>query len=235
MKNSCFFILVILLAGCNINPSSNEASIDQKAGMASWFKSLVSSKPKEVGPLEYMEYVNEENNGLYKKKVVGNYQYSVQYKPLDYEALRNLSLETLNASNMDSMRHLISDMQYFTFSIANVNGGNDFIKSTTNNYGEYQQLLNYLSNDIYKDFLLVSGEDTLSCLMHHFERTFSISPDAKIVLAFGLPKGKKSNDFEDKTFVFTDRIFKTGIIKMKISAEAIKNCPSITFSSDETI
>lgn len=232
MKHLLIISSCLLLIGCSTSPLPGQEQ-SQPAKAMQWIGSIFSSEPKKLGPHEYVQYVENIEKGLKTEKTISDFSYMLQYKPLEYEALRNLDKDRMSSKELDSMKNLLSDMQYFTFSIRDNKGRNDFLASNTADYREYQETLNYLSNEIYKDISLVDGNDTLPCLMHHWERTFGVSPDVKMVLAFKSKKGSKGAS--DKTLIYTDLLLTTGIVKLKISGENINRCPQLTFSSHEDI
>jgi len=75
---------------------------------------------------------------------------------------------------------------------------------------DYQEGVKYMSFNIEKDFYVVTSKDTIACSGVTFERNFKVAPYHKVLLFF---TGISPN--ENIQLIYTDRLFKKGIIKFK--------------------
>jgi len=180
--------------------------------------SLISTP---ISPVAYIQWVENPDNGLNLHKEVGAFQFQLQYKPHEYLAIRALRKTEIEAAILQAKVSEMEDLQYFTFQLGKQDGS-DVLKSNIGQSGDYSKNIEYLSFGLQKDLKLVEERDTLPCVLHHFERSYGITPAAKIVLAF-----PATSTIKNKTFIYEDSHFGIGTIKMTISEQALANIPKI--------
>ncbi|MBL4756018.1 MAG: hypothetical protein JKY52_20795 [Flavobacteriales bacterium] len=180
----------------------------------------------------YETWVESEENGLRKSKPVGNYQYSIQYRPWSYIAKRELRDESYDETKMKKKIHEMDELQYFSLRIALRKDEGDVLRSGLYGEGEYEERIAYLNGHINKDIFLLDGGDTLSCVLHHFERNFGIAPYLNVSLGFEITADEKEailNEvpfaYSDKSLVFEDKLFGTGMVRLTIRGEDLANIP----------
>lgn len=177
-----------------------------------------------LGTAEFINWVENPENGLVVEKKMNDLIFSVQYKPLAYEVLlqeKQVLSETDLKLEMDS----ISDMQYFTFRIAAANGS-DVQKYRSNGEQDYYARLEYFALQMQNDIVLVEGADTLPCLLYHYERTYGIDPRATFVMGFSDKKKSAYN----KTLMFNDRAFGSGPVLLTIESSNLQMIPQLNLS-----
>lgn len=173
-------------------------------------------------PVELVNWVENPINGLQVSKEVAGFKYRLQYKPLPYLAVKELKSLQVAQTDIDKRVKAMQDMQYFTLQLGTTEG-KDILKTNIEESGDYSKNIEYLSFDIQKDLKLVEQGDTLPCLIHHFERSYGITPFANIVLAFK----NITESVADKTLVFDDQHFGGGIIKLTVKGNDLKNLPKL--------
>jgi hypothetical protein len=176
----------------------------------------------EMLPAEYVQWVEDEQNGLKAAKTIGDYTFELQYKPDEYVVLRENSVAMPSAQEMRSETASIADMQYFTFRISS-DSGNDLLNDEPESASEYSSRLVYFSSLMQQDISLVENGDTLPCMLFHFERTFGV--DTRSTFLLGFPKSKDMST--EKTFIYDDQELRTGTIILNIAGESIQNIPSL--------
>lgn len=183
----------------------------------------------DLSPVDYVNWIEDESNGVTVRKEIGDYFFAIQYKPLDYLAVKNLRKVAVTEEEISKEKEELKDLQYYTLQIGLNKGGADVLKANLSEGIEYSQRIEYLSFQMQQDLSLVEGGDTLACLLHHFERTYGISPYVNIVLAFERKKEEQIPpvEDEDKTLVFNDQIFDLGRVKLTISGDNLKNIPQL--------
>ena len=184
----------------------------------------VSCGPKKtLSPEKYVKWCDNPDNGLVVKKDLGQFSFTLCYTPPEYLAVKELGKRVeLNSTILDSAVKEYSDLQYFTFRMGSVNEG-DFLKQEITTEQDYFDRIHYYNSQVNKDIFLVDGNDTLKCVMHHFERTYSVAPYDNLLLAFEKGKGNGS-----KKMIYNDHILGTGPVIITISQEAINNIPHIS-------
>jgi hypothetical protein len=175
-----------------------------------------------------MAWVKSEENGLRVAKQIGNCNFTLQYKPCEYEALLHHKKEIITEADLDKATTALKDLQYFMLVIRNADG-KEIMEEGSREMVEYGSKLNYMISDMQMDFSLVDGNDTLPCAFYHYERNFGISPENNILLGFEIP-ASSSNDVHDKTIIYDDKLLGNGIVMLTIKSEDIQQIPALKFT-----
>lgn len=183
------------------------------------------SERKELPPMEYVAWIENAENGLKVTKKVDDIVFTLQYKPHDYLVLKESKKVSPAPEDIIKGKKEIEDMQYFTFQVGNEAGTADGLTAGINDDSERYGRIEYFTSAIQKDFKLVEGTDTLPCLLHHFERTFGLTPYTTFVLGF---ENRKRSEATDKVFIYEDKILQTGTIKILIPASSLNKIPQLT-------
>jgi hypothetical protein len=178
-------------------------------------------------PVEYVQWIENTDNGLLVKKVLNKYTFELQYKSLDYVVLKDNFGKIFTGKEIKESESEIEDMQYFTFRISDEKGG-DLLRDDITAVDQFSSRLAYFSNGMQKDMKLIENDDTLSCLLFHFERTYGVDPRSTFVLGFPLGKkdGKGGAPAEaDKVFLFDDHELGVGSVYITVTASKINEVP----------
>jgi hypothetical protein len=189
---------------------------------------VVSCSVQNMGPREYMQWVKSEQNGLRISKEISDYKFTLQYKPVEFEALLHLGDKPVAKPQFDSLTATIKDVQFFTFCI-NTPDKKDPARAISLNEADYNQRLNYLMFEMQNDFYLVDGKDTLPCLFYHYERNFDVSPDNNILLGF--ERDTLQKEIGDKTLIYDDKILETGPVILTVKSQDIKSVPTLKLNN----
>jgi hypothetical protein len=215
-------VLIILSCkkeGTSLNMTESESTSEFRSG-SNYSKKM----PESMRAEELIVFVEDEANPFSAKKKIGDIAYSVQYKPHDYIiALENIS-KPLSAKNIESRRSEIKDMDYFTLRIKSDDFKGEMLRYRIQDGDEYYSRLQYYMSAMQKDVYLKCGKDSLPCLLYHFERTFGIAPDLVFSLGFERSATKAP---DDRVFVFEDRIFGGGTIKINFNKEIFSDYPKL--------
>jgi hypothetical protein len=221
MKSGLYFIsIVLLLTGCASGEGSTKSDRKKSGGFFSQLFS--SSNEKELSAAAYINYVEDPGNGLLKEKEIDDIKFSLQYEPYEYLCIKELGHDSVKKEELQAAIKEREDMDYFVLKIQAKNNNQELLKYKLSDEKQYQERVDYFSFRMQDDIKLIEGKDSLFCRMFHFERIFGVAPYAKFVLGF-----EKSKRDEDKLFVFEDRVFKSGTIKLIITKEDITNIPSL--------
>lgn len=181
-------------------------------------------KEREVLSLDtadYITWIENPDNGLVVNKDMNGLVFSLQYKPYEYEVMLQ-EKRALQGDEMHAIIDSISDMQYYTFRIA-TESGTDVQRYLAHDDQEYYARLEYFSLQMQNDIALIDGNDTLPCLMFHYERTYGIDPRATFVMAFNA----KQKSTDSKTLLFTDRVFGSGPVLLTIESSSLQQIPQL--------
>lgn len=194
---------------------------------------LISCDKKHVEAFEFVQWVNNEENGLSVTKEIGMYNFIVQYRPIEYMVMIEQRTENLDIKAFDKEKEEFVGLQYYQFKIALKEGAGDILKQISNNTSEYSNIVQYLSSAMQNDIVLMDGEQEFKCVLYHFERNYGVAPYLSFLLAFELPANEivgskqKDREYNDKILIYEDHIFHSGIIKLVIKGSAIEQAPKI--------
>jgi len=215
---ACF----ILLASCNKEAVRNELALENFENPVISSEEGFAEIPSELSSVDLIEFVEDRNNPYTSEKKIGDISYRLQYKPVDYIiALENMDkgvTETEKNARIDE----IKDLDYFTLRISADNFNQELLKYKLESEEEYYSRLQYFMDEMQKDIYIKCGNDSLPCVLYHFERTFGIAPYASFSLGF-----EKSANKNDRVFVFEDRIFGGGKIKIQLPARIFSEYPEL--------
>lgn len=182
---------------------------------------------KSMEPRDYVNYVNNKENGLKKIVPVDGFEFSMQYKPYDYIILLENKGEKANG-NIDERKQTLKGTAWFNISIKRQDNSVSPLRFGISSLEEYNTRLNYYLNEAKKDIWLLYGTDTIRPVSYLFENNYNLAPQETIVVGFYLPKGQ-DHPQEDMQLAFNDQVFKNGIIKAKYTRKAINDIPNLKY------
>lgn len=203
-----------------------------------WQKKMPSSslnqesEPLELSVEKYISWVEDEENGLKVNKTIGNFTYSILYKPMAYEALLRLRGETITDSSYKSALKMMDSLQFITLRIKAGNGTKELLKTNLGSSDDYYSRIEYCSFQMQNDITLIEGDDTIPCSLFHFERIYDIAPEAVFVMSF--PRSRFAIDGQHKTDMilsFEDRLFDNGKINLGIQRSTFQNIPIVKINN----
>lgn len=147
MRNACIF-LILILCGCS-----------------------------KVTPQEFVDYVNNPENGFVKEQKSDRYSFKIQYLPPDYIALQFLlpGIET----DFEKVKDQADSTLNFKLTICSEDSVPTDIKSEA-----YKQKVHFLNTDFIQSCVLITDKDTLLPIIHHYETNPNIKPCENVMFAF---------------------------------------------------
>lgn len=221
-----FFAIIIF--GCRSSNQEKTLSLaSMNAGIIPSLMASIKGTNKTLKASDYIQWIEDKDNGLIDSRDFDDLNYYVQYKPVDYVTLKTLGPNGLNKNIYGETKKEYEGMQYFTLTLSNRLSQGDLLKYDVTGGEEYQHRVSYFAFDAQNDIKLIQGTDTLYCKLYHFERTYNIGPFVNLLIGFDLPS--KKNQSSDKLLTFHDRAFGNGIIKLKIKSENVEQIPDLIF------
>jgi len=218
MKPLSYVIIILCISSCT--RSSFDASGNSDVTNNTVKQNMTSTK---LSPGQYVQWVEAKENGLRKEKVIDDIIYSGQYKPCNYVICEEERTNSLADSTLKKKTGELNGMQYYNLRIEIKDGHGELLKYGIASADEYKERLNYFAFGMQNDVKLVEGNDTVPCLLFHYERTYDVVPYGTFLLAFPLPK----NAATDRTLIFFDHGFNKGIIKLFYRGVDINNQPQL--------
>ncbi len=178
-----------------------------------------------LSPLQFVQWVDSEKNGLLVKKEIGDYEFSLQYRPEEYIVLMEEKNEQISREKINMRKKRLEGLEYYTLRIGSKRN-TDVLKTGVGSEQGYYDRLGYFIADMENDISLIEGNDTLACSLYHFERNYGMTPRCTFLLGFEKSKEKK-NGSSDRTLLFADRALGTGPVYLKIKQSDITNIPEL--------
>lgn len=188
---------------------------------------LFSCGKKQLSPSEMVKWTEDPGNQLVHKKTFNGIEYSLQYLPAGYLALREQA--TVSSVNKKQFVTRLGELeQYHHFQLRlRVPGVNtDPLLYGISDQQEYTQ------RDMFYGFAFkehikkvntgAAGKDTVNCQLYQFVQHHGLAPYADIVFAFS--KEEKEEQFQ---VVFDDPVFNNGFMKYTFTAEEINHLPEV--------
>lgn len=186
--------------------------------------SLLGCGREDLRPSDYVQWVNNPENGLLKKKIIPPLTVEVLYKPLAYIVANEERSNAIPKEVYEQRVKELGSLQYYTLKLGIIDENLDVTNYEVTNNAEQQERLNYLSFAMQKDIKLIDGKDTLPCKLFHFERSYDLSSARTFVLAFDQ---LETNQNQSKTLVLDLPYFKTGPIKLNYKTADLEAIPSL--------
>jgi hypothetical protein len=173
---------------------------------------------------DYVRWVQDPANGLRVNKQIGDIEYSLQYKPLDFVILQSNG-KVFTKSQAAILKKDFEGMEYFTFRLRSLSQ-NNALEETSDSPGDENGRLGHFINNVQDDFTLVAGSDTIPCSLCQYERDYGITPYQTFSIGFN----KQANSYKGNfTLIYSDQVMGTGPVSITIDASAIENIPHLQY------
>ncbi|MGQ0829856.1 MAG: hypothetical protein ACT4ON_15825 [Bacteroidota bacterium] len=219
---SLWLLPLMFVCACNAI-KTEEKSILQSAEIENGF--IAAKNAPVMEGQDYVAWVQDMENGFKKEKTIDDLTFSVQYKPYEYIVFMEEKKDELPDTLVKRKMEQINDMQYYNLKITLNESAGELLKYKLTSQQQYQQRVSYFSFDMQNDVQLVNGNDTLPCILYHFERAYDIAPSGTFVLGF--PLSKNESQEEEKTLLVYDRTFHKGLIKFTFRKKELRNLPKL--------
>ncbi|MBC7412326.1 MAG: hypothetical protein H7331_07720 [Bacteroidia bacterium] len=223
------YISVVFLATSLIACKRGNISEAGQAGSFLFNKNnetrLVNNINTQLSPSEYVQWIQNSENGLKKEKKIDEISFSLQHKPTDYVICQEEQTNTISPQVLKSKRAELNDMEYYDFKIILANGEGELLKHNLESNDQYDKRVKYFAFEMQKDIAIVQNNDTIPCALFHFERAYDVSPFSTFLLGFA--KQKNDTKYNEKTFIYHDKVFKKGIIKFTYTHNELHNIPQL--------
>lgn len=171
----------------------------------------------DLSKTDYINWVQDYENKLHAHKKVGDYFFDLQYQPPEYlQLLRQNSSEATDKSTSSTVA---DDLQYYKLEIGMSDGATDFVNYGIERIADKQKKIYYLSYTFQNDIYLKEAEETLPCVLFHFERSIDLKSSRTFVLAFE----NKFKGNQQAQLIIDSPLFGGVPIKIKVSKMNIPN------------
>jgi hypothetical protein len=181
---------------------------------------LYSCSEVKLKPSEYIDWVNNKENGLILEKTIGEIKYELQYQPADY-IIASRGNETID---YDTLKSELQHNQNYCLRISNAKGNTNVMHNVVANQNEYLSLDYFLSYEFQNNIHLISAEDTIRCGNYHFVNTRGMTPYVEMLFSFPMEENKK-----ERTIYIFDNAFGSGPVQFTFSSNTVSNIPTLIF------
>lgn len=188
------------------------------------FWGLYSCGKSTLVASDYVSWVNDPTNGLLKHKMITPLEVELLYKPIPYIIANEQRTNEINKEAYEARFKKLEGLQYYTLKLSIVGQEQDVTNFQVMDQTQQQDRLAYLSFAMQEDIKLVEGNDTLPCVLYHFERSYDVTAFRTFVLAF---EQRATHKEEDKTLVLDLAYFKTGPIKINYNRSDLSQIPNL--------
>lgn len=179
----------------------------------------------ELSPLEYVKWIENPSNGLVLEKEQNELIFKLQYKPIEYVVASQERKIELPESVFAKAKSQMDGLQYFTLRLRSGNEEQPLLDKDRMTLEEYDQRVNYFSFGMQNDLVLFDGQDSLRCLLYHFERAYNLTDENTFLLGFDLPSNQEA--INSKKLIYKDQFLGVGQIELTIDKANLSNIPQI--------
>ncbi len=174
-----------------------------------------SNVPDELTLNEYIEYINNPENGLILSQEIDDMRFTCSFQPpvLINALMKKRGLQRVGVSSDLSFKVKIEMMD-----------NSDVIKKDVSQSGQYFYRLQYFNTDMSKDFKILSKNDSLSCKLLNYEYFEGITP--YLIVNISMPKPNDKNN-ESIILFYNDKLWDKGLMKFTFNQEILSTLPRI--------
>ncbi len=182
------------------------------------------TRPDELSPTEYARFIEDKSNNLRKEVKVQGLKYIVQYKPIEFVALKEMN-SLLDTSIYKNRISELSGTVWFNIYIQSEESNNNPLKDNVSGLNEYNNRLEYFLKRAASNFNLYYGEQgSMNTVAYHFENNYGLTPMDVIVVGFKIPDSRPNDDI---ILEYNDMLFDNGPIKVKFTKKQLSEIPEI--------
>jgi hypothetical protein len=190
---------------------------------------LSSCGRSSLNPVEYVQYVQDEKNGLSIQENINGIKFGLQYQPTDYLVFSEAGSFDIPSETFKQEYDRFKGLEHYNFHIDRKKLDSLFTSQKANSTRSSQPTSQYSSSKteyidfgIKKDIKLIEDNDTLACSICECESDGGIHPYYSFIIGF--PKKVFSGD---RAFLFNGNLIHAGEVKLLVSGSSIKNIPSV--------
>ena len=150
---------------------------------------------RPLGPVDYIGWVEDRDNGLKQSHSTPNALYVLQYEPPAYKALKTLSPSEVTRSRLRAEQEKYQEMHYFMLKV-----------KPHNKPADNRKISKYLAYTLKDKLQFIRGQDTLDrTVMYHLESSAGVRPFYRILLAYPRKTGRDNLELIIRKNLLDDR------------------------------
>lgn len=176
-------------------------------------------------PAEYFAWFGQEENGFIKTRSINGIEYTVHFRPVELQILRELDQTSLTVSPafLDSLKASYGKSLNFILEIGLADGDGKVLANAAHIHENPLQVLQELSFSMQEQVELEVGENTYVPSLFHFERGYELGKKERFLFSFPVPEKDM-----DKPFIFRyeDKFFGGSLLNFSFDVTD-KNIPPL--------
>lgn len=183
-------------------------------------------RPDQLSPDAYIRYVEEQGNQLSTTIKSGIWSYTIQYKPGNYIALKELDPDSVTGERISKRTGSLEKTVWFNVHIGVAGKGDDPLKYQVADLQDYNRRLDYFLNRAGTNFRLLYGDKgDMEQIGYYFENNYNVKPEVVLIIGFKIPDALPK---ELMTLEYADELFNAGILKFTVPETAVKQIPTLS-------
>jgi len=184
---------------------------------------LLGCEPSVVSPSGFARYVMKEKNGLHKLCQIGDYEYKVDYIPIELEALRKIG----NPLTQERYVHAIKNFEEHVYLVLTIkmNNGKNIGKEVRERLSDEE--MNKVRFSLAPDFELKISDRSYPCKLYHLEEMALAGVGLRFLLVFEV--GDTHRGADDYLFSFDDHYFGKEKCLFNFRKSDLNKIPEIKF------
>lgn len=221
-------LLTLLVLSCKLENNEHENNTRNEIEDL-----IIVDKPVSLEKDEYItSVIPNSQNGLRSTKTVDGFEFSLSYEPAELMVLKDYDGKISEESfekEVRSRNHFL----YFTLRIKNTDSKvTELLQHNLTSADEYTERLKYYSFNVQKDLKLQIAGDTVECCLATYERSYSLSPELTVSLAFPLKEQtadaiEKRQLKERLNITFNEKVFNNGMINFSFHPNVVNTIPTL--------
>lgn len=131
---------------------------------------------------EYIAFMSAKDSPFKRERVVGEYQFEIQWHPNEYRALQKFG-QKAHPDSVEAFCKAQLGMQYYLLKLGAKNGGS-LTRHNTGSGAEQQSRVYYMSFDMQHDIYMEWEGERIPCSIFQFERGYDLAPHDRFLLGF---------------------------------------------------
>lgn len=186
---------------------------------------LPACRPAATTEAQFYAWLHNPENGLVQTREIGDLHLSVKYLPAELLACRELRGGAPTPGQADSLRRRYGRSHAFLLTVKprTAGRGDDVMYHGVGSYAAYKERVMELNFNLARYVSLKDGEKELKPLLHTLENTYGATEGRSLYVVFE----NAGADGADLDFVFSDRVFSTGISHFRFRKSDLADTPPI--------
>lgn len=182
---------------------------------------------RTLSPDDFISWVEDAENGLNVKVESEVYIFETQFEPWAYRYIKDVGRENACLSGFEEWQKENNTLLFAKLRIASKDNVTDVLKVGGGGYEAFAARQYYCSFQINQDLSIISGGDTLPCVLSGLSQTYGAAPYVDVNLMF---ERKDSSELTNGlTLIFFDQKFSGKSVRFNFSKETILGIPEIKF------